>query len=80
MADSTVDYYLMGSKFSDEVTSSFNTTPISTPSGENINKNSGPSNTLFYSEYLTNAKRQVAATQELKNLLSEFADSLGKDD
>lgn len=69
----------MGSKFSDEVTSSFNT-PLATPSGENVTKNSGSSNTLFYSEYLTNAKRQVAATQELRNLLSEFADSLGKDD
>ena len=70
----------MGSRFSDEVTASFNTRPLATPSGESVNKNNGPSNTLLYSKYLANTKRQAAATQELRNLLSEFADNLVKDD
>ena len=31
---------------------------------------------LFYSQYLTNAKRHVAATNELRRMLRDFADGL----
>lgn len=35
---------------------------------------------LFYSQYLSNAKRQVSATNQLRDMLTQFADGLGKDD
>lgn len=35
-----------------------------------------PKNILFYSEYLTNAKKQVKATEDLRNMLIDFADEL----
>lgn len=70
LADSTVAQYLMGSNFSTEVTSSFNTSH-----NQNVGSEK-PKDILFYSQFLKNAKKQVKASMELRNMLSEFADEL----
>ncbi|XP_004207710.3 mediator of RNA polymerase II transcription subunit 29 isoform X1 [Hydra vulgaris] len=71
LADSTVIQYQTGTRFSPDVFPLFNTDrqqPQQAVSSQN--------GVLFYSQYLANAKKQVVATDQLRNMLSEFADSL----
>ena len=71
LADTTVGHYLMGSCFSTEVTSSFNTQPTQFTQGDS------PKDILLYSQFLLNAKRHVASSSKLRTMLTEFADDLG---
>lgn len=71
LADTTVGHYLTGLCFSTEVTSSFTTQPTPPADGES------PKDVLFYSQFLLNARRHVAASSKLRNMLTEFADELG---
>jgi len=70
LADTTVGHYLMGTCFSTEVTSFFNTQQIQAE-GE------AKKDILFYSQFLLNAKRHVAASSKLRDMLTDFADDLG---
>ena len=54
--------------------------PQSQQNQQNNNATDQPKDVLFYSQYLSNAKRHVAATKELRSMLSNFADDLCKDE
>lgn len=73
LADSIVRQNLLGKEFS------INVTPTVTNSNSADANQGPPKEVLFYTQFLKNAKKHVAAAKKLDDLLADFADGIGTD-
>ena len=70
----------MGSKFSTVTSLSTSLSMPQQQQQQQQSSNDATNDVLFYSQYLSNAKRHVAATNDLRSMLTNFADGLCKDE